>query len=121
MLALGDVDGAGERFRRLSSQRAFAATQHDVGFEITAALIARQKGELAAAESAAHRALVSATDNLVVRGTATSRSRPTLVWESITQTEPKVIDLARHGNTNALIAKELLMGTETVKTHLSRV
>ena len=49
------------------------------------------------------------------------RSRPTLGWGSVTPTERKVIDLARHGNTNAAIAKELLMGAETVKTHLSRI
>ena len=49
------------------------------------------------------------------------RSRPTLGWGSITPTERKVIDLARQGRSNADIAKELLMGAETVKTHLSRV
>ena len=48
------------------------------------------------------------------------RSRPTLGWASLTPTERRVIDLARRGLANAAIARELLMGTETVKTHLSR-
>ena len=49
------------------------------------------------------------------------RSRPTLGWASLTPTEHRVVDLAREGRTNAAIAKELLMGAETVKSHLSRV
>ena len=49
------------------------------------------------------------------------RSRPTLGWASLTPTERRVVDLARQGHTNPQIATELLMGTETVKTHLSRV
>ena len=49
------------------------------------------------------------------------RSRPTLGWASLTPTERRVVDLAREGHTNAAIAKALLMGAETVKSHLSRV
>ena len=49
------------------------------------------------------------------------RSRPTLGWASLTPTERRVVDLARRGRSNPQIAAELLMGTETVKTHLSRV
>lgn len=48
------------------------------------------------------------------------RSRPTIGWASLTPTERRVVDLARHGLTNGDIAAELLMGAETVKTHLSR-
>ena len=34
---------------------------------------------------------------------------------------PGRIDLVRDGLTNAAVGKELLMGVETVKTHLGRV
>ena len=49
------------------------------------------------------------------------RGRPTIGWLSLTPTERRVADLARAGLSNAGIAKELLMGAETVKTHLSRI
>ena len=49
------------------------------------------------------------------------RARPTLGWRSLTPTERRVADLARLGRSNAAIAVELLMGAETVKTHLSRI
>ena len=47
------------------------------------------------------------------------RSRPTIGWTSLTPTERRVVDLARRGRSNADIARELLMGNETVKSHLS--
>ena len=49
------------------------------------------------------------------------RGRPTIGWSSLTPTERRVADLARLGKTNSDIAAELLMGGETVKTHLSRI
>ena len=48
------------------------------------------------------------------------RSRPTIGWGALTPTERRVVDLARLGRSNSEIAAALLMGTETVKTHLSR-
>jgi DNA-binding CsgD family transcriptional regulator/tetratricopeptide (TPR) repeat protein len=49
------------------------------------------------------------------------RVRPTFGWDSLTATEAKVADLAAEGHTNAQIAEALLMGRETVKTHMSNV
>jgi DNA-binding CsgD family transcriptional regulator len=49
------------------------------------------------------------------------RKRPTLGWAALTPTERQVADLASEGRTNKEIAAQLLMGAETVKTHLSRV
>ena len=49
------------------------------------------------------------------------RGRPTIGWDALTPTERRVADLVRDGLTNAAVGKELLMGTETVKTHLGRV
>lgn len=49
------------------------------------------------------------------------RGRPTIGWRSLTPTERRVADLARSGKANAAIGAELLMGAETVKTHLSRI
>ena len=49
------------------------------------------------------------------------RRRPSHGWDGLTPTERKVADLAVRGLTNAQIASELIMGRETVKTHLSSV
>jgi DNA-binding CsgD family transcriptional regulator len=49
------------------------------------------------------------------------RRRPSTGWDSLTPTELQVIDLVRSGQTNREVASQLLMGVETVKTHLSHV
>jgi DNA-binding CsgD family transcriptional regulator len=49
------------------------------------------------------------------------RKRPTAGWESLTPTELNVVRLVAAGLTNKDVGRELLMGAETVKTHLSHV
>lgn len=49
------------------------------------------------------------------------RRRPSTGWDSLTPTELQVIELVRSGRTNREVADQLLMGIETVKTHLSHV
>jgi predicted ATPase/DNA-binding CsgD family transcriptional regulator len=49
------------------------------------------------------------------------RKRPTTGWESLTPTESEVARLVAEGLTNKQVAQRLLMGSETVKTHLARV
>lgn len=49
------------------------------------------------------------------------RGRPTFGWDSLTATEAQVARLLADGSTNAAIAAELLMGRETVKTHVSSI
>jgi predicted ATPase/class 3 adenylate cyclase/DNA-binding CsgD family transcriptional regulator len=49
------------------------------------------------------------------------RRRPAHGWDSLTATEADVARLAAAGLTNKQIAEHLLMGTETVKTHIARV
>ncbi|MFN8018941.1 MAG: LuxR C-terminal-related transcriptional regulator [Acidimicrobiales bacterium] len=49
------------------------------------------------------------------------RRRPTFGPESLTPTEQRVADLASEGLSNPAIAQELLMGRETVKTHLASI
>jgi DNA-binding CsgD family transcriptional regulator len=49
------------------------------------------------------------------------RRRPAHGWASLTPTEADVASLAAAGLTNKQIAERLLMGAETVKTHLARV
>jgi DNA-binding CsgD family transcriptional regulator len=49
------------------------------------------------------------------------RRRPTTGWDSLTPTELQVVDLVRVGRTNRQVAEQLLMGVETVKTHLAHV
>ncbi len=42
-------------------------------------------------------------------------------WDALTPTEARVAELVAEGLTNAQVGKELMMGAETVKTHLSKV
>lgn len=49
------------------------------------------------------------------------RGRPALGWHSLTPTELRVADLVRLGLTNREIGDRLLMGSETVKTHMSHI
>ncbi len=49
------------------------------------------------------------------------RKRPTTGWESLTPTEMEIVRLVAAGRTNKQVGQELLMGAETVKTHLSHV
>jgi DNA-binding CsgD family transcriptional regulator len=49
------------------------------------------------------------------------RHRPQFGWAALTPTEIQVARLAGDGLTNPQIAERLLMGRETVKTHLSSV
>jgi DNA-binding CsgD family transcriptional regulator len=44
-----------------------------------------------------------------------------LGWDALTPTEARVAELVAEGLTNPQVARELLMGAETVKTHLSRI
>jgi DNA-binding CsgD family transcriptional regulator len=49
------------------------------------------------------------------------RGRPAFGWDSLTPTEHSVAVLVAQGLTNKEVARELLMGAETVKTHVSRI
>jgi DNA-binding CsgD family transcriptional regulator len=49
------------------------------------------------------------------------RKRPTTGWPSLTPTELQVVGLVADGLTNKQIGESLLMGAETVKSHLSHV
>jgi DNA-binding CsgD family transcriptional regulator len=49
------------------------------------------------------------------------RKRPSHGWDGLTPTERQVADLALQGLSNADIAQQLIVGRETVKTHLSNV
>jgi predicted ATPase/DNA-binding CsgD family transcriptional regulator len=62
-------------------------------------------------------------DDLVIwiERTRGTRGRPTIGWSSLTPTEIQVTRLVREGLTNREIAQRLLMGAETVKTHLSHI
>ncbi len=47
------------------------------------------------------------------------RKRPATGWDALTPTELQVTELVAHGLTTPQIAKRLLMGRATVKTHVS--
>lgn len=50
-----------------------------------------------------------------------ARATVAVGWDALTPTEARVAELVAEGLTNPQVAKELTMGAETVKTHLSRV
>ena len=50
-----------------------------------------------------------------------ARDRPKLGWDALTATEQRVAELAAAGRTNPQVAAEMLVGRETVKSHLSSV
>ncbi len=90
-----------------------------------AAALARCRDELgdAAFEAAFEEGRRLAADEAVafLRRTRGERRRPNHGWDSLTPTELQVVELVRQGLTNRAIADQLLMGAETVKTHLSHM
>lgn len=50
-----------------------------------------------------------------------SRDRPKRGWDALTATERQIAGLASSGRTNPQIAAELVVGRETVKSHLSSI
>jgi DNA-binding CsgD family transcriptional regulator len=57
----------------------------------------------------------------VRRGRRGSRRRPESGWESLTESEHRVVALAAEGLTNRRIAERLFISPRTVQTHLSHV
>lgn len=55
----------------------------------------------------------------LVRRTRGERGRPTFGWDSLTPTELVVVSLVADGLTNPEIAKRLVVGRSTIKTHVS--
>jgi DNA-binding CsgD family transcriptional regulator len=53
------------------------------------------------------------------RGRRGHRSRPSHGWESLTETERKVVSLVAQGASNPEVAERLFMSRATVKTHVS--
>ncbi|HRE01373.1 MAG TPA: helix-turn-helix transcriptional regulator, partial [Ilumatobacteraceae bacterium] len=49
------------------------------------------------------------------------RKRPVLGWDALTPTEREVVEAIADGLTNPQVAARLLMGRETVKSHVSSV
>lgn len=74
--------------------------------------------ETALAEGAALSISDAAEYSRRLRATHTSTQ---VGWDALTPTEAQVAELVAEGLTNAQVGKELLIGAETVKTHLSRV
>lgn len=56
-----------------------------------------------------------------VERTRGRRGRPSFGWPSLTPTEQQVAELVASGLSNREIAQRLLMGAETVKTHVSHI
>jgi len=50
-----------------------------------------------------------------------SRRRPTTGWESLTDSEHRVLELVREGLTYRQVAERLFVSRRTVETHVARV
>lgn len=61
-----------------------------------------------------------ATDGMARRGRG-ERTRPTFGWDGLTDAERRVAHLAAEGLTNPQIAERLVIGRETVKSHMTAV
>ena len=118
----------------LDAARLFGATsQRRVSMEspirapfgpIVSQTIARVQAKLgpAYAEACDNGSLLNDEDLLAfIDRTHGSRGRPSLGYESLTPTELQVARLVRDGLSNREIAQRLLMGAETVKTHVSHI
>ena len=108
-----------------STQRAVMGTPR--GFFIDLAPAARDRTVLAMGSEAFERAFAAGAalslDGVLayVERTRGTRGRPSLGWNSLSPTERQVAELVRAGLTNREIAQRLIMGTETVKTHVSHI
>ncbi len=54
-------------------------------------------------------------------GVRKARRRPQTGWEALTETEIRVADLVRSGQSNPDIAARLLLSRRTVETHVSHI
>jgi predicted ATPase/DNA-binding CsgD family transcriptional regulator len=124
--ARGDALDAARLFGATSARRLTMESPIRVPFApIVADAIARTRAKLGSAPfAAATDTGASLTDDDLlpfIDRTHGSRSRPSFGWESLTPTELQVAGLVREGLSNREIAQRLLMGTETVKTHVSHI
>jgi DNA-binding CsgD family transcriptional regulator len=55
------------------------------------------------------------------RGRRGRRGRPSTGWESLTDTERRVVDLIEQGLTNPEIGRRLFISHRTVETHVSHI
>jgi predicted ATPase/class 3 adenylate cyclase/DNA-binding CsgD family transcriptional regulator len=124
--ARGDTLDAARLFGATSARRRIMESPIRVPFApIVADTIARIRTKLGSApfaEACESGSTLNDDDLLAfIDRTHGSRGRPSLGWESLTPTELQVAGLVRDGLSNRDIAKRLLMGTETVKTHVSHI
>ncbi|MBX3314376.1 MAG: hypothetical protein KF906_08660 [Actinobacteria bacterium] len=91
-------------------------------YETTLARVREELGdEEAEARFASGRALpLDDVVALAQRGRG-ERTRPTFGWDGLTETERRVAELVAEGLTNPQIAERLVVGRETVKSHVASV
>ncbi len=124
--ALGDAREAARIVGAVTAHRVAASERAPSRF---VALVGPLRGSIdtALGADAAARALAEgATLDLravveIVERSHGTRGRPRLGWGALTPTELQVVELVRQGMSNREIAARLLMGSETVKTHVSHV
>jgi DNA-binding NarL/FixJ family response regulator len=100
-----------------------AAVREEVGFVFRLGRQEAYERDIAKLDHAEGLASVMSIDeaaDLARRGRG-DRARPTFGWDSLTPTEKAVAQLVVEGLTNSDIAERLVMGRETVKTHVSNL
>lgn len=122
----GDDTEAARLVGAIATRRAEISTRRVATFD-EMVLAARDRtrrnlGDRAFDASYAAGAALSADDLVAyVNRTRGTRGRPAIGWDALTPTELQVAHLVHEGLTNKEIAVRLLMGVETVKTHLSHI
>jgi DNA-binding CsgD family transcriptional regulator len=96
------------QFERLAFEQTVARATHALGESFDTAL--REGRHLDWREAVAYAS----------RGRG-ARKRPRAGWDSLTETEDRVVALVVQGLTNPQIAAELMMSRATVKTHLEHI
>jgi predicted ATPase/class 3 adenylate cyclase/DNA-binding CsgD family transcriptional regulator len=113
--------GAAQRLRDeigLASRWPFEEALREADFRAARAAIGDDAFDAAFAEGATLDEDAAVAYAQRARG---ERKRPPAGWASLTPTELQVVGLVAEGLTNKQIAESLLMGAETVKTHLAHV
>ena len=96
--------------------------RHKERLEATRARLAQQL-DVDDLQTALHEGAALTTDQAIDYASRhrRTRGRPSFGWDGLTPTEQRVVDAVCEGLTNPQIASQLLVGIETVKTHLKSI
>ncbi len=118
--AAATLFGAAAEIRQAAGVVCRVSRQQSYEADVAALQVLGDPDELARALDVGRRTSIDDIVAFARRGRG-ERGRPTFGWESLTDTEARVAHLAADGLTNPQIAQDLVMGRETVKTHMASI